>query len=58
MKAITTNLLEAALVEREEYLEDLQSIEKGVQQQISNLQYEIDALLIRIYNSYKDEGNK
>ncbi|NLI60712.1 MAG: hypothetical protein GX375_04690 [Clostridiales bacterium] len=55
MKSISVNLLEAALVEKEEYLEELKTIEGSIQEQIGNLQYEIDELLIRIYNSYKEE---
>ncbi|HZJ56852.1 MAG TPA: hypothetical protein VFD89_01250 [Clostridia bacterium] len=57
MKSISVSLLEAALAEREEYLEELKRIEGGLQEQISNLQYEIDELLIRIYDSYK-KGSK
>lgn len=55
MKSISVNLLEAALVEREEYLEELKTIEADLQEQIAILQNEIDELLIRIYESYKDE---
>ncbi|HHZ13288.1 MAG: hypothetical protein ACOX1R_05760 [Caldicoprobacterales bacterium] len=56
MKRISVSLLEAALAEREEYLEELKKIEGGLQEQISNLQYEIDELLIRIFDSYKNEN--
>jgi hypothetical protein len=31
-------------------------VEGGLQEQISNLQYEIDELLIRIFDSYKNEN--
>ncbi|NLN41764.1 MAG: hypothetical protein GX160_07260 [Clostridiales bacterium] len=55
MKSISINLLEAALEEKEEYLEELKKIEESIQEQIANLQYEVDELLIRIYNSYKDQ---
>lgn len=55
MKSISVNLLEAALVEREEYLDELKKIEGDIQEQITNLQYEIDELLIRIYDSYKKD---
>ena len=55
MKGISLKLHEAALTEREEYLNQLKKIEKGVQEQITNLQYEIDGPLIRIYNSYKKD---
>ena len=56
MKRISVSLLEAALAEREEYLEELKKIEGGLQEQISNLLYEIDELLIRIFDSYKNEN--
>ncbi|MGI5851427.1 MAG: hypothetical protein GX340_05535 [Clostridiales bacterium] len=56
MKRISVSLLEAALAEREEYLEELKRVEGGLQEQISNLQYEIDELLIRIFDSYKNEN--
>jgi len=55
MKSISVNLLEAALVEKEEYLEELKKIEGNIQEQIANLQYEVDELLIRIYNSYREQ---
>jgi len=55
MKSISINLLEAALEEKEEYLEELKKIEESIQEQIANLQYEVDELLIRIYNTYKEQ---
>ncbi len=55
MKSISINLLEAALEEKEEYLEELKKIEENIQEQIANLQHEVDELLIRIYNTYKEE---
>lgn len=57
MKSIGVNLLEAALVEREEYLEELKLLEGDIQEQISNLQYEIDELLLRIYKTYKESDH-
>ena len=56
MKRISVSLLEAALAEREEYLEELKRVEGGLQEQISNLLYEIDELHIRIFESYKNEN--
>jgi hypothetical protein len=56
MKSINVTLLEAALVEKEEYLEELKQIEGNLQEQIVNLQDEVDELLIRIYDSYKKEN--
>lgn len=57
MKSISVNLLEAALAEKEEYLEELKRVEGGLREQIANLEYEVDGLLIRIYDSYK-KGHK
>lgn len=54
MKGTTVKLLEAALIERDEYLEELQKKEEGIQEQIANLQHEIDGLLIKIYDSYRN----
>lgn len=48
-----TSIMEAALVEREEYLEELKKMEKDIQEQISNIEDEIDGLLFRIYESYR-----
>ena len=58
MKSISVNLLEAALVEKEEYLEELKTIEGSIQEQIGNLQYEIDELLIGFIILTKKKNDK
>ncbi|NLJ41805.1 MAG: hypothetical protein GX352_09410 [Clostridiales bacterium] len=54
MKSISVSLLEAVLEEREEYLEELRRAGKNLNVQIDNLQEEIDELLLRIYESYRN----
>ncbi len=47
------SIVEAALAERQEYLEELASAHKLIEQQIKNVQQDIDKLLLKILHSNK-----
>jgi len=43
--------MEAALVERQEFLEELKSLKEDLEQQIKAVEDDIDNLLLRIFQS-------